>query len=125
MYDLIVLGGGLTGCAAEVAAARRGLSVLLIEKTGALGGAPVNSLINPFMPNGTRLNGAYTELSQGMYTELKGRLAELQVCCCCMLVVLSAANGLHVCCHVFTPSIQLLITAPHTISPASEPAGGR
>jgi len=64
------------------------------------------------------------EATEALQAE-RGRLAELQVCCCCMLVVLSAANGLHVCCHVFTPSIQLLITAPHTISPASEPAGGR
>ncbi|MBE7042714.1 MAG: FAD-dependent oxidoreductase, partial [Ruminococcaceae bacterium] len=30
-YDLIVAGGGLTGVAAAVSAAREGLSVLLIE----------------------------------------------------------------------------------------------
>ena len=33
-YDLIVTGGGLTGVAAAVAAAREGLSVLLIEQSG-------------------------------------------------------------------------------------------
>lgn len=77
MYDLIVMGGGLTGCAAAVAAARRGLSALLIEKTGALGGAAVVNLVNPFMPNGTRINGKFTELSQGLYAEIKGRLADM------------------------------------------------
>lgn len=77
MHDLIVMGGGLTGCAAAVAAARRGLSVLLIEKAGALGGAAVVNLVNPFMPNATRIDGKFTELSQGMYAEIKERLSAL------------------------------------------------
>lgn len=48
-YDLIVVGGGLSGVAASVSAAREGLKVLLIEKTGALGGAMSNNLVYPFM----------------------------------------------------------------------------
>ncbi|MBE7043004.1 MAG: FAD-dependent oxidoreductase [Ruminococcaceae bacterium] len=48
-YDLIVAGGGLTGVAAAVSAAREGLSVLLIEKNGCLGGAISNNLVYPFM----------------------------------------------------------------------------
>ncbi|MBQ8893961.1 MAG: FAD-dependent oxidoreductase [Clostridia bacterium] len=48
-YDLIVVGGGLTGVAAAVSAAREGLSVLLIEKSGALGGALNTNLVYPFM----------------------------------------------------------------------------
>jgi len=47
-YDLIVVGGGLTGICASVSAARAGLSTLLIEKSGALGGAMSNSLVYPF-----------------------------------------------------------------------------
>ncbi len=47
-YNLIVAGGGLSGIAAAVSAAREGLSVLLIEKNGCLGGALSNSLIYPF-----------------------------------------------------------------------------
>lgn len=74
-YDVIVAGGGFTGCCAAVAAARRGLSVLLVEKGGALGGAAVNCLVNPFMPNAALIDGVLTELSQGMYTEIKSRLA--------------------------------------------------
>lgn len=38
-YDLAVIGGGLSGVCAAVSAAREGLSVLLVEKTGVLGGA--------------------------------------------------------------------------------------
>ena len=41
-YDVIVLGGGFTGCAAAIAAARQGVKVLLIEASGYLGGAASN-----------------------------------------------------------------------------------
>lgn len=37
-YDLIVCGGGFSGFAAAYSAARESLSVILIEKTGSLGG---------------------------------------------------------------------------------------
>jgi len=49
-YDLIVAGGGLSGVAAAVAAARAGRSVLLIERYGFLGGMATAGLVNPFMP---------------------------------------------------------------------------
>ena len=39
-YDLIVVGGGISGCAAAISAARCGLDVLLIERYGFLGGTP-------------------------------------------------------------------------------------
>ena len=44
-YDIIVLGGGFTGCAAAEAAAKQGKSVLLLEASGYLGGAASNCLI--------------------------------------------------------------------------------
>ncbi|MBQ6715588.1 MAG: FAD-dependent oxidoreductase, partial [Clostridia bacterium] len=37
-YDVIVAGGGVSGCAAALSAAREGKRVLLIEKTLLLGG---------------------------------------------------------------------------------------
>ncbi len=37
-YDLIVVGGGIAGSMAATAAGREGLSVLLIEEEGFLGG---------------------------------------------------------------------------------------
>ena len=47
--DLCVVGGGLAGLCAAIAAARRGADVLLIEKYNCLGGAAVYDLVNPFM----------------------------------------------------------------------------
>jgi len=49
-YDLVVVGAGLTGVAASISAARDGLNVLLIEKSGMLGGAMSNAFVYPFMP---------------------------------------------------------------------------
>ncbi len=76
MVDLIVVGGGFTGVCAAIAAARHGAKVTLFEQSGALGGAAVVNLINPFMPNGTKLEGedTYTELTQGLYEEICNRL---------------------------------------------------
>ena len=76
MWDLIVVGGGLTGVAAAVSARRQGLSVLLIEKAGFLGGAPGTLLINPFMPYSTTVDGKRFELSRGFFTELRSLLKE-------------------------------------------------
>ena len=77
MYDLIVVGGGFAGVAAAIAAARHGAKVALFDRGGSLGGAASVNLINPFMPNGTHLNGSdeYTELTQGLYTEICERMS--------------------------------------------------
>lgn len=37
-YDVIVVGGGPSGCTAAAAAARTGAKTLLLEATGSLGG---------------------------------------------------------------------------------------
>ena len=77
MFDLIVIGGGFAGTAAAIAAARHGAKVALFDRGGSLGGAASVNLINPFMPNGTRLNGSaeYTELTQGLFTEICDRMS--------------------------------------------------
>ena len=54
-YDLAVIGGGFSGCAAALAAARGGAKVLLVERINALGGAPCTMAVNPFMRNATTL----------------------------------------------------------------------
>ncbi len=69
-YNLIVVGGGIAGVAAAVSAAREGLSVLLIEKFGCLGGAMANGLVFPFMTFKTQ-NGKI--LSDGIFTEMQDR----------------------------------------------------
>ncbi|HOA78008.1 MAG TPA: FAD-dependent oxidoreductase [Bacilli bacterium] len=48
-YDVIVAGGGPSGIAAALAAKRNNAKVLLIEKSGLLGGANVLSLVGPLM----------------------------------------------------------------------------
>ena len=76
-WDVIVVGGGLTGVAAAVSARRQGLDVLILEKAGFLGGAPGTLLINPFMPYSTTVNGERFELSRGFFSELRALLREV------------------------------------------------
>jgi len=77
-FDVIVVGGGFTGCAAALASAREGMKVLLIEQGGSLGGAATQCLVNPLMPWKTTVekDGVQTELplSQGIFTEILDRL---------------------------------------------------
>lgn len=75
-YNLIVVGGGFTGCAAALSAAREGLSVLLIEKGNAMGGAPSQCLVIPYMPFWTMINGEKFYLSSGVFDEINERLTE-------------------------------------------------
>ena len=78
-YDIVVVGGGFAGSAAAIAAGRNGCSVLLVERGNSLGGAASNGLVNPFMPNRTRLGDdtEATELSQGLFVEIVERLKEM------------------------------------------------
>lgn len=72
-YDLVVVGGGLTGVAAAVAGAREGMKTLLIEKNGSLGGAMTNNLVYPFMKFMTPVNGEVKILCAGLLTEMRER----------------------------------------------------
>ncbi len=76
-YNLIVVGGGLSGVAAAVCAAREGLKVMLVEKSGCLGGAISNNLVYPFMPYWTKpkdgIGADKKYLSQGIFKEMKER----------------------------------------------------
>ncbi len=80
-YDVIVTGGGFTGCAAALAAARQGQKVLLLEASGFLGGAASNCLIFPLMPYATSVKDENGEpkkhyLSRGILAELVNDLQE-------------------------------------------------
>ncbi len=75
-YDVVIVGGGFAGVAAAVAAARGGAKTLLVDKGNALGGAAVNSLVMPFMPFSTEIDGKRVELSQGIFTEISSALKE-------------------------------------------------
>lgn len=60
--------------AAAVSAAREGLKVLLIERSGALGGAITNNLVYPFMIFWRTTRGGTREyLNAGIFTEIRER----------------------------------------------------
>ena len=48
-YDVLVAGGGVSGCAAALAAARNGAEVLLLEQRGYLGGTLTGCGVGPMM----------------------------------------------------------------------------
>lgn len=76
-FDVIVAGGGFAGVGAAVAAARQGCSVLLVEQSGALGGAASNCLVMPFMPYWTEIGGEKTYLVRGIFREIVDRMGAL------------------------------------------------
>lgn len=49
-FDVVVFGGGPSGTAAAVSAARNGLKVALVEAMGCLGGMSTSGLVNSFTP---------------------------------------------------------------------------
>ena len=66
-YDVIVVGGGIAGIAASVAAARNDMSVLLIEKSVNLGGLATAGLISWYEP---LCDGKGKQLTTGIAEEL-------------------------------------------------------
>lgn len=73
-YDLIVIGGGFAGVASAISAAKEGMRTLLVEKSNSLGGAATNCLVNPFMPNSTKIDGKIVDFSLSIFKEICSRL---------------------------------------------------
>lgn len=69
-YDLVVVGGGIAGSMAAVAAGREGLSVLLIEEEGYLGGSLTACGTGPMMT----FHAGLTQVVQGLTDEMIQRL---------------------------------------------------
>jgi len=69
-FDLIVVGGGFSGTCAAIEAARKGLSVLLVEKYNCLGGAPNNCLVLPFMNYWTKMGEKEQFLTGDLFLEI-------------------------------------------------------
>ena len=75
-YDVAVIGGGFSGVAAALAAAREGASVLLVEKGNCLGGAAAHCLVNPFMYYSTKIDGVRRDLAAGLFTTIHNKMQE-------------------------------------------------
>lgn len=77
-YDFIVCGGGMSGFAAAVSAARKGLSVALIERTGCLGGTATSAGVNHLL-GGRKINeetNEHVRVVGGLFDELTDYLIE-------------------------------------------------
>jgi ribulose 1,5-bisphosphate synthetase/thiazole synthase len=69
-WDVIVVGGGVSGVVAATAAARNGAETLLIEKDGSLGGTMTTCLVGPMMTFHSRSE----QLIEGLPQEVVDRL---------------------------------------------------
>lgn len=67
-YDVAVIGGGPSGLAAAIAAARNGANTLLVEKNGVLGGMATAGLVGPFMC--CYDNDGTEQLAMGIFEEV-------------------------------------------------------
>ncbi len=68
-YDVLIVGGGTSGCACAYIAGKLGLKVLLIESNSYLGGSMTSSLVIPAMK--TSDNAINTEFFNALYKELE------------------------------------------------------
>lgn len=75
-YDLIVVGGGMSGVSAAVAAAQRGSSVLLIEQSGMLGGMGTSGLLTMVMTSRHWFYGIGRQIIQAMMAQGHARFIE-------------------------------------------------
>ena len=66
-YDVVIIGGGLSGCGAAIASARKGAKTLLVEQSGLLGGQATLGLVTPldarFTTSGKSFGGIMEEIS--------------------------------------------------------------
>jgi len=65
-YDVIVAGGGMSGVAAAVAAARQGSKVLLVEQSSALGGLATGGMVSILMSSLSWFYGFGREVIDGL-----------------------------------------------------------
>ncbi len=66
-YDVVVAGGGPSGCTAAIAAAREGRRTLLIEATGALGGMGTLGLVPAWCPFSDKEKIIYRGLAEKIF----------------------------------------------------------
>lgn len=77
-YDIIVVGGGPSGCAAAVAAAREGAKVMLIEATSSLGGMGTNGLVPAWCPFSDRTKVIYQGIALEVFEKAKASMKHVK-----------------------------------------------
>ena len=75
-WDVIVLGGGVSGCMAAIASARQGAKTLLVEQYGFLGGSLTNAGVGPMMT----FHAGARQVVTGIPQELVDRMTALGGC---------------------------------------------
>ena len=75
-WDVIVLGGGVSGCMAAFAAAKQGAATLLVEQYGFLGGSLTNAGVGPMMT----FHAGNRQVVTGLPQELVERMNTKQGC---------------------------------------------
>ena len=88
-YDVVVCGGGPSGCAAALAARREGLSVLVVEGQGQLGGMATSGLVSQWL-GGRNQKGEW--VVGGLFREIALEAAERG---CAVLPKLDPAEKYH------------------------------
>jgi hypothetical protein len=76
-YDVIVVGGGPSGCTSATAAARSGARTLLIESTGTLGGSGTNALVPAWCPFSDKQKIIYRGLAQEVFNAARRHMAHV------------------------------------------------
>lgn len=76
-FDVVVVGGGLAGVAAAIAASREDMNVLLIERYGYLGGMATVGLVNPFMKYSEHGTAERVLANAGIFFEIIERMSAL------------------------------------------------
>lgn len=72
-YDVIVAGAGIAGISAAVKAAREGVSVLLIEHYGFVGGMSTAGMVSPFMKHSVNGETLVRGVFEDIETEMRNR----------------------------------------------------
>lgn len=76
-WDVIVVGGGPSGCAAAVAAAREGAKTLLIEAMGVLGGMGTAGLVPAWCPFSDGEKIIYKGIAEKVFLESKKGMPQI------------------------------------------------
>jgi len=76
IWDVVVVGGGVSGCIAAFAAAKQGASTVMIERYGFLGGALTNSGVGPMMT----FHAGERQIVTGIPQEMIDRMCKKKAC---------------------------------------------